>query len=97
MLALGFDFAVEDSLEMAVRLAAEAEIQVALVDRPWNRAVPALPPGVAERIVRCRDWDDVGRAVLRSQAAVEPNRSQAAAEPARPADATKRALRGASG
>lgn len=63
MLARGFDLAVEDSPETAIRLAAEAEVAVALVDRPWNHDLPAMPAEVAARIVRCHDWSDVERVI----------------------------------
>jgi uncharacterized HAD superfamily protein len=63
MLAMGFDFAIEDSLEMATQLAGDAGVVVALIDRPWNRAVQDLPAETADRIVRCHDWLDVERAL----------------------------------
>ncbi len=63
MLEMPFGFAVEDSLEMALRLASEAGWHVALVDRPWNRALPELPADVARRIVRCHDWHEIDRAM----------------------------------
>jgi hypothetical protein len=62
VLDMGFTWAVEDSLETALRLAAHPAMIVALVDRPWNRVLPPLPTDVARRIVRCRDWRDVERA-----------------------------------
>jgi uncharacterized HAD superfamily protein len=63
VLEMSFAWAVEDSLEMALRLAGEAEMRVALVDRPWNRALPDLPDPVARRIVRCHDWTEIDRAL----------------------------------
>jgi uncharacterized HAD superfamily protein len=56
---LGFDFAVEDSLETAVRLVREFDIPVALIDRPWNRTAHRLPSSVRHRLVRCRSWEEV--------------------------------------
>jgi len=58
----GFEFAVEDSLETAVRLIEEFEIPVALMDRPWNRAVESLSPRTRSSLVRCRGWEEVTRA-----------------------------------
>jgi uncharacterized HAD superfamily protein len=57
--ARGFALAVEDSLEVAVELASRWRIPVALMDRPWNRELPALPAGVGERLIRCRSWSEV--------------------------------------
>lgn len=67
MLERAFTWAVEDSLEMAIRLARDACVPVALVDRPWNRAVPELPAEVARRIVRCHDWQQVQSFVGRAE------------------------------
>jgi len=58
---LGFEFAVEDSLETAVRLVEEFEIPVALMDRPWNRGVDGLPRRTRSNLVRCRGWEEVDR------------------------------------
>lgn len=58
---LGFEFAVEDSLETAVRLVEEFEIPVALMDRPWNRAVEGLSRRTRANLVRCRGWEEVDR------------------------------------
>jgi len=63
MLGMSFGWAVEDSLEMALRLACEAGLRVALVDRPWNRTLPDLPAEVARRIVRCLHWGEIERLV----------------------------------
>lgn len=54
---MSFDFAVEDSHDMAVFLAEELGIPVALIDQPWNRR--PIPEAPAERIVRCSSWRDV--------------------------------------
>jgi uncharacterized HAD superfamily protein len=59
--AFAFEFAVEDSLETAVRLVEDLGIPVALMDRPWNRAVGHLPRRILDRLVRCHDWQDVAR------------------------------------
>lgn len=61
--AFGFHMAVEDSLDTAVRLVEEFEIPVALMDRPWNRAVDGLSRKTRARLVRCRDWDEVANAI----------------------------------
>jgi uncharacterized HAD superfamily protein len=55
----GFEFAVEDSLETAVRLIEEFEIPVALMDRPWNRELGSLSHRTRDLLVRCRGWDEV--------------------------------------
>ncbi len=56
---LGFRFAVEDSLAMAVHLVEDCGIPVALMDRPWNRDLSGLRPGTAASLVRCRDWGEI--------------------------------------
>jgi uncharacterized protein len=58
----GFDFAVEDSLDTAVRLVEEFEIPVALMDRPWNRSVSSISEKTRARMVRCANWQDVEKA-----------------------------------
>lgn len=55
----GFDFAVEDSLETAVRLVEEFGIPVALMDRPWNRDLTSLSEKTRSRVVRCVGWREV--------------------------------------
>lgn len=55
----GYRLAVEDSADVAERLAGLLEVPVVLLDRPWNRR---LLEGSAEangRIVRCRDWHEI--------------------------------------
>jgi uncharacterized HAD superfamily protein len=59
----GFDVAVEDSLDTAVRLVEEFEIPVALMDRPWNRAVDSLARKTRDSLVRCRDWTEIAAAI----------------------------------
>ncbi len=54
---MGFDFAVEDSFKMAIFLADQVGIPVALIDRPWNRE--AIPSRIADRVSRCRNWIEV--------------------------------------
>ena len=54
-----FCLAVEDSLEVAAFIADELEIEVALVDHPWNRETAHLPERIRERLVRCRDWSEI--------------------------------------
>ncbi len=55
----GFEFAVEDSLDTAVRLIEEFEIPVALMDRPWNRAVESLSRKTRGSLIRCANWNQV--------------------------------------
>lgn len=57
--AFGFDFAVEDSLDTAIRLVEEFELPVALMDRPWNRDLSGVSRPVRSRLVRCASWADV--------------------------------------
>jgi uncharacterized HAD superfamily protein len=56
-----FDFAlaVEDSAEMAVHLAEQHAVPVALIDRPWNRTLPSANAEAVQRIVRCESWAEV--------------------------------------
>lgn len=54
-----FEFAVEDSLDTAVRLVEEFGIPVALMDRPWNRDLTFVSPGTRAALVRCSDWPQV--------------------------------------
>lgn len=56
---MGFDFAVEDSLDTAVRLVEEFEIPVALMDRPWNRDWSAVSNRAQAGMQRCRGWGEV--------------------------------------
>ena len=56
-----FVLAVEDSAEMAVYLAERCDVPVALIDRPWNHALPPHSAAAGRRIVRCRHWDDVAQ------------------------------------
>ncbi len=48
---------VEDSLEVAARLARRAT--VALLDRPWNRDTAALSEPSRSRIRRVASWDEI--------------------------------------
>jgi len=63
--ALELDFAVEDSLDTAVRLVEEFGIPVALMDRPWNRDLDGVSPEAREGLVRCADWQAVEEVVAR--------------------------------
>ncbi|MFP6655487.1 MAG: hypothetical protein VCB25_07650 [Myxococcota bacterium] len=54
-----FEFAVEDSLDTAVRLVEEFNIPVALMDRPWNRDLNSVSRKTCEMLVRCSDWSQV--------------------------------------
>jgi hypothetical protein len=56
-----FVLAVEDSLEVAARLATQLRLPVALFDHPWNRDTGSVAAEALASIVRCRDWDDVAR------------------------------------
>ena len=58
-----FAFAVEDSLDTAVRLIEEFEIPVALMDRPWNRDVDSLSRKTRESLVRCSDWNQIAAVI----------------------------------
>ena len=58
-----FDFAVEDSLDTAVRLIEELEIPVALMDRPWNRSVESVSKKTRESLVRCSDWIEIAAVI----------------------------------
>ena len=55
----GFEFAVEDSLDTAVRLVEEFDIPVALMDRPWNRELDAVSSETRASLIRCTDWSQV--------------------------------------
>ena len=55
-----FSLVVEDSAEVARRLAGVLDAPVALFDRPWNRSVPKPEDELKGRIFRCRDWQDIG-------------------------------------
>ncbi len=57
--ARSFVLAVEDSLEVAVELVSRWQIPVALMDRPWNRDLSRLAPGIVGQLVRCRSWSEV--------------------------------------
>lgn len=60
--SLAFDFAVEDSLDTAVRLVEEFGVTVCLMDRPWNRGVGSLSPATNAKLVRCASWEAVAEA-----------------------------------
>lgn len=60
--ALGFDFAVEDSLDTAIRLVEEFGLTVCLMDRPWNRATGDLAQATRAKLVRCTSWSEVAEA-----------------------------------
>jgi uncharacterized HAD superfamily protein len=60
---LEFDFAVEDSLDTAVRLVEEFGIPVALMDRPWNRDVGRVSSAARAGLVRCANWQAVAELV----------------------------------
>ncbi|MBN2430063.1 MAG: bifunctional metallophosphatase/5'-nucleotidase [Acidobacteria bacterium] len=52
-------FAVEDSAEMAAYLAHELRLDVALLDRPWNRRLNGTPPEQGGGIRRVANWPEV--------------------------------------
>ena len=54
-----FCLAVEDSLEVAAFIAENLDIDVALVDHPWNRATEHLPSHVRDRLIRCHSWPEI--------------------------------------
>jgi uncharacterized HAD superfamily protein len=51
--------AVEDSAEVARRLADLLDAPIVLLDRPWNRNGPEPSQAGADRIVRCHDWNEI--------------------------------------
>jgi len=55
-----FSLVVEDSAEVARRLAGVLDAPVALLDRPWNRSSPKPEDELQGRIFRCWDWQDIG-------------------------------------
>ncbi len=63
--AFDFDFAVEDSLETAVRLVEDFGIPVALMDRPWTRDLSGLRTQTRDALVRCSDWRAVAEVLSR--------------------------------
>lgn len=56
---MDFCLAVEDSLEVAIFIAERLEIEVALLDHPWNRETAHVAPEIRERLIRCRDWSEI--------------------------------------
>ena len=56
---MDFDFAVEDSLDTAVRLVEEFDLPVALMDRPWNRDLSRVSASTRSRLTRCVGWGSV--------------------------------------
>lgn len=66
-----FCWAVEDSLPMAEYLARAMQLPVALVDCPWNRAVPNQPG-----VDRFTDWQTLAQAMATSTADKELGRSK---------------------
>ena len=64
---LGFCFAIEDSLDTAVRLVEEFGLTVALMDRPWNRETDGLSPATRAGLHRCADWEAVAACFVRHE------------------------------
>lgn len=60
-----YDLAVEDSGDMALFLAGQMGVGVALVDQPWNRNCPGH-----ENMVRCMDWQQIR--TMAAQAVILP-------------------------
>lgn len=56
---LDFDWAIEDSLEMAGLLAGWGVEQVLLLDRPWNRDESSLAAELRPRVQRVEDWAEL--------------------------------------
>ncbi len=57
--SMEFCLAVEDSPQVAVFLAETMQVEVALMDRPWNRDASLLSHEARRRIRRCHSWEDV--------------------------------------
>jgi uncharacterized protein len=55
----GFRLAVEDSLDMAARLAAFLPVPVVLMDRPWNRDTARIDSRHGRRLTRCAGWPEI--------------------------------------
>ena len=54
-----FSLVVEDSAEVARRIAGVLDAPVALLDRPWNRSSPKPEEEFDGRIFRCHDWQEL--------------------------------------
>ena len=68
LLERSFAVAIEDSAEMAARLAMElrpagSAVRVLLMDRPWNRNLSELPHEARARIERVADWAEVAERI----------------------------------
>jgi uncharacterized HAD superfamily protein len=62
----GYALAVEDSWDMALFLAGQVGLPVALLDRPWNRAA-ATRTATHPNVTRCADWTriaEIGRDIV---------------------------------
>jgi hypothetical protein len=55
-----FDFAVEDSGQMARFLSEQMGVTVALLDRPWNRSM-----SFNSNVKRCADWTEIKKSFER--------------------------------
>ncbi len=55
----GFAYAIEDSLDTAIRLIEEFDIPVALMDQPWNRDVHSISKKARSSLVRCETWAEI--------------------------------------
>ena len=56
-----FSLIVEDSAEVARRLAGVLDAPVVLLDRPWNRSAPRPEVDLEGQVFRCRDWQDISQ------------------------------------
>jgi uncharacterized HAD superfamily protein len=61
MREMDFVLAVEDSPQVAIFLAETMGVEVALMDRPWNRDVTRLGSKARRRIQRCLSWDEIAK------------------------------------
>ena len=55
---MGFDLAVEDAPAMIRHLVERTSVPVAVLDRPWNRAL-RVTAAQRKRFRRCRDWREI--------------------------------------
>lgn len=59
MREMEFVLAVEDSPQIAYFLAEQMEVEVALMDRPWNRDLSHASAAALRRLNRCRSWAEI--------------------------------------
>jgi len=51
----------DDAPSMVAFLASEARTPVAVLDRPWNRSVRAMPSSPCAPVHVCSDWSEIAR------------------------------------